>query len=394
MFPQTLPPAVPTVDMVGKSLCLVYVMIAISSPQFLLSNPCTEKITCGECLLTESCSWCMAPDYDHSDGSPAPRCSMAGTRPGIRCPAEHVLDQDKGCSCEEPGNDGYEEKSPHCNGVGTHRCGICSCGEDYFGRNCECEANNFYFGFDPESGCKADRNSPVCSNRGNCVCGMCACFPRQDREEIVSGEYCECDNYSCDRYNGLLCSGEDHGECVCGRCQCKSDWDVKGYSACECRAGNSTCITPYGEHIGKICSGHGRCQCGECKCEESEDGVYSGEYCEVCPTCQGSCEELQSCVECSGDDCLLCPFKPMIVNQVEKYLEKDERLCTFIDDDDCIVQFVYGNKRSTGELQVWVEETKECPVMAEKHSDEGSGAALGNIMSTICNAVLFIATIF
>jgi len=84
----------------------------------------------------------------------------------------------------------------------------------------------------------------------------------------------------------------------------------------------------------------------------------------------------------------------MIVNQVEKYLEKDERLCTFIDDDDCIVQFVYGNKRSTGELQVWVEETKECPVMAEKHSDEGSGAALGNIMSTICNAVLFIATIF
>jgi hypothetical protein len=26
---------------------------------------------------------------------------------------------------------------------------------------------------------------------------------------------------------------------------------MPGYTACECRASNETCITPYGEHIGK-----------------------------------------------------------------------------------------------------------------------------------------------
>lgn len=56
-----------------------------------------------------------------------------------------------------------------------------------------------------------------------------------------------------------------------------------GYSACECRAGNDTCITPYGEHINKVCSGHGVCDCGQCKCEETEEGQYSGEFCEECP---------------------------------------------------------------------------------------------------------------
>ena len=100
---------------------------------------------------------------------------------------------------------------------------------------------------------------------------------------IFLGDYCECDNFSCDRYDGQLCSGPDHGECVCGKCVCASEWDVPGYTACECQASNDTCITPYGEHIHKLCSGHGTCQCGECKCAETEEGQYSGKYCEDCP---------------------------------------------------------------------------------------------------------------
>merc|ERR1719447_259100 len=31
------------------------------------------------------------------------------------------------CDCEKPGNFGYEENSPLCNGVGTYKCGICEC---------------------------------------------------------------------------------------------------------------------------------------------------------------------------------------------------------------------------------------------------------------------------
>merc|ERR1712013_582264 len=262
------------------------------------------------------------------------------------------------CNCEIPGNFGYEENSPLCNGVGTYKCGICECPPDFFGRKCECSAENLSFSGDLEAGCRPDNTtSTLCNNRGDCICGKCECYPRENVEEVVSGEYCECDNFSCDRYNGELCSGEDHGECICGNCKCKSEWDVEGYTACECQASNNTCITPYGEHIGKLCSGHGECECGECKCEETEEGQYSGKYCEDCPTCPGKCEELKACVQCqvfnSGelfeqvdengvDKCSLCPFKPEIVEKGEEEVKNDERLCTFIDDDDCRFTFVYG----------------------------------------------------
>ena len=46
--------------------------------------------------------------------------------------------------------------------------------------------------------------------------------------QVVSGDYCECDNFSCDRYNGELCSGPDHGVCQCGKCVCNSEWDSPG----------------------------------------------------------------------------------------------------------------------------------------------------------------------
>ena len=101
--------------------------------------------------------------------------------------------------------------------------------------------------------------------------------------QVVSGDYCECDNFSCDRYDGQLCSGPDHGVCNCGKCECFAEYDVPGYTACECKASQETCMTPYGEHKDKLCSGHGECVCGECKCNESDEGQYSGRYCEDCP---------------------------------------------------------------------------------------------------------------
>jgi len=289
------------------------------------------------------------------------------------------------CDCEKPGNFGYEENSPQCNGVGTYKCGICECPPDYFGRKCECSAENLSFSGDLEAGCRPDNTtSTLCNNRGDCICGKCECYPRENTEEVVSGDYCECDNFSCDRHNGELCSGPDHGECVCGKCKCNSEWEVPGYTACECRASNETCITPYGEHINKLCSGHGTCECGECKCEETEEGQYSGKYCEDCPTCPGKCQELKACVQCqvfgSGelfgqqievngvmvDKCEhTCAFRPEIVEKAEELVQNDERLCTFIDDDDCRFTFVYGYRNETGELQVWVQETKECPVVVD-----------------------------
>jgi len=285
------------------------------------------------------------------------------------------------CDCEKPGNPGYIENAPQCSGHGTYMCGICQCAPDFFGRRCECDAENLSFHGDLEAGCRPDNTTTtLCNNRGDCICGKCECYPRENPNEVVSGDYCECDNFSCDRYDGKLCSGPDHGECVCGKCECYAEWNVPGYTACECKASNETCITPYGEHIYKLCSGHGTCECGECKCIETEEGQYSGRYCEDCPTCPGKCEELQPCVQClqfqSGpyhekyDEygislCDKCEFKKIEVEKAEEFIIEDERLCSFIDDDDCRATFVYGYHNLTGELQVWVQTTKECPVVVD-----------------------------
>jgi len=289
------------------------------------------------------------------------------------------------CACEQAGNLGYEENSPQCDGVGTYKCGVCQCPADYFGRNCECSAANINFQGEWEAGCRSDNTTQtLCNNRGDCICGKCECLTRENPEEVVSGEFCECDNFSCDRHHGLLCSGPDHGECVCGRCVCNSEWDVPGYSACECRASNETCITPYGKYINQLCSGHGTCECGECKCEETEEGQYSGRYCEDCPTCPGKCDELAPCVQCkyfkSGplmdvvdewgvEECSKCPFDEdhglVVVEKAEDYIFEDERLCTDLDDDQCRFTYVYGYNNKTGQLQVWVQATKECPQVVD-----------------------------
>jgi len=38
---------------------------------------------------------------------------------------------------------------------------------------------------------------------------------------------------------------------------------------------------------------------------------------------------------------------------------------SFIDDDDCRATFVYGYNYTNGVLQVWVQNTKECPVVVD-----------------------------
>lgn len=113
-----------------------------------------------------------------------------------------------------------------------------------------------------------------CSGRGLCVCGTCECNLRGNPDELVYGKYCECDNYTCDRFNGLICGGDEHGTCECGRCICKPGWT--GYD-CMCHTSNDTCMPPNGD---EICSGHGVCHCGSCKCQGTSDGRYRGKFCE------------------------------------------------------------------------------------------------------------------
>ena len=159
------------------------------------------------------------------------------------------------CECEMPGNPGYEEKRKRCGDVGSYKCGVCECPEDYFGRHCECSATNLSFQGEWEAGCRSDNSTQtLCNNRGDCICGKCECLPRDNPEEVVSGEFCECDNFSCDRHHGLLCSGPDHGECVCGQCVCNSEWAVPGYSACEYNCSLSSYVIKRSDLLNNVSS--------------------------------------------------------------------------------------------------------------------------------------------
>ena len=40
------------------------------------------------------------------------------------------------------------------------------------------------------------------------------------------------------------------------------------------------------------------------------------------------------------------------MEKAEDYIREDERLCTFIDDDDCRATFVYGHHNTTGERDI------------------------------------------
>ena len=48
-----------------------------------------------------------------------------------------------------------------------------------------------------------------CSGHGDCLSGECSCHPVNPYDPTMkySGEFCECDNYSCDYYDRQPCGG-------------------------------------------------------------------------------------------------------------------------------------------------------------------------------------------
>ncbi|XP_029711058.1 integrin beta-PS isoform X1 [Aedes albopictus] len=268
------------------------------------------------------------------------------------------------CPCELPGNPDYKEYAEECSGVGTYKCGICDCDEFHHGHKCECSATDIHTETGFAENCRQTNTSIECSGRGQCVCGVCDCDKRVNPDEVISGTFCECDNFSCDRIAGLLCSGPKQGVCSCGECICAEGWTG---AACDCKATNESCIPPSG---GEICSGHGTCECGGCRCKITEEGRYSGRFCEKCPTCSGRCNEFKHCVQCQmyktgpladPDDCATnCTlFVPTGVKKVEIDEEKDDNKCTFFDEDDCRYEFSYND--SGEKIVVKAQEERECP---------------------------------
>ncbi|CAG0919657.1 unnamed protein product [Notodromas monacha] len=272
------------------------------------------------------------------------------------------------CDCEKPGNPGFKPaiSARECNYNGDLKCGICACKEQYRGRACECNATHADTD-DMQAGCRPDNRTEIlCSGRGDCVCGECQCFPRSNPEETIYGQFCECDNFSCDRNRGLLCSGPTQGECACGKCNCLGLWTGRD---CSCLNSTDECRRPGDK---ELCSGRGKCECNKCLCHETESGNrYSGKYCQRCNTCPGLCAELRNCVQCQvfkngafKDDeeaCNNCTFRAVEVDVLEpNNTSEDERLCILMDEDGCQFRFAYGTNGANN-LQVRVQRTRTCP---------------------------------
>ncbi|XP_023220339.1 integrin beta-PS-like [Centruroides sculpturatus] len=262
------------------------------------------------------------------------------------------------CQCEE--HDKEERKSPKCSGNGTFECGICNCDPGRYGEKCECSGDGTE-GYDQmdTTRCFGGNDTVVCSGRGKCFCGKCQCEMRTDPEEKVSGKYCECDNFSCDRRDNLLCGGPDRGKCECGRCVCMPGW--KG-DVCDCRDSVDTCLDPVTK---KVCNDRGDCTCGSCKCKESKTERYDGAYCQQCLICPGSCQAYGPCVQCkifaSGpleeNECANCTGIYRELKDGEDVSSSHE--CAFDDEIGCRYFFFYELQNDSPVVKV--KKRKECP---------------------------------
>lgn len=269
------------------------------------------------------------------------------------------------CPCEQPGHFAYNDSPLVCSGEGVSACGVCVCRPGRFGKGCECSAHGGGSA-EQERGCRPTNASagPLCYNRGTCICGVCECNKMDDPLKVISGPFCECDNFTCDRNKGLLCSG--HGECVCGKCNCAPEYTGP---ACQCLKDQTNCKSP---EDNKICSGNGKCVCGQCVCNVDEDRHYSGKYCEQCPTCPGRCGEFKDCVLCEvhkrgplfneeDGSCGNCTLFPIIEEgKVEANETRNEHLCNFYDDEDCLYVYVYSYNEAQ-RLVIRAQKERVCP---------------------------------
>uniref|UniRef100_A0A8C0HB81 Integrin beta n=1 Tax=Chelonoidis abingdonii TaxID=106734 RepID=A0A8C0HB81_CHEAB len=252
------------------------------------------------------------------------------------------------CGCMKQ----MEWNSSKCSGNGTYTCGLCECDSGYLGSKCECEegeSGNMY-----QNMCREAEGKPVCSGRGECSCNQCICYKSEFGR--IYGLFCECNDFSCARYKGVLCSG--HGECHCGECKCHA-----GYIGdnCNCSTETNRCIS----NDSQMCSGRGNCVCGKCQC--TEPGAF-GETCEKCPTCPGACSTKRDCIECmlhnSGGlaDNQTCPkhCKDEIITRVDVLKTDDQHsvLCVY-PVNDCVMKFTYSELPS-GKSNLTVLKKPEC----------------------------------
>lgn len=263
------------------------------------------------------------------------------------------------CECERAGKE--IPNSDKCNnGNGTFECGMCNCNPGRYGRKCECDESEISSRASLEQ-CLNKNETVTCSGNGECICGVCQCYTlTANTAQRYSGDYCQCNDYSCPIGANGLCGGSTRGTCNCGKCFCINDWTGDD---CECTSDNSTCIATNGE----ICNAAGSCKCGKCVCHKNS--TFVGPTCEDCPTCQPKCSEHIDCAQCKAhgtgkynrEDCDRECGRVVLVDTLES--RKGIRNCEGIDVDGCTFFFTYEYSVNN-DVIIKSQKTKDCPAEA------------------------------
>lgn len=290
---------------------------------------------CGELMIGDTVSFEVSAQ---ARSCPPPGTAHTFTiKPvGFRDTLEVTVTYNCSCGCSHLG----EVSSGKCSGNGTLTCGVCNCDAGFLGARCEC-------GEDDDSSssslntCRESESHTVCNGRGRCICGLCSCYESEFGR--ISGSYCQCDDFSCARFKGILCSGR--GECDCGECKCHA-----GYIGdnCNCTTETSSCVSSDGQ----MCSGKGHCVCGRCQCVEP--GAF-GETCDKCPTCPDACGTKRDCIECrlyqtgrlaDNHTChKLCKDEINLLDALET--DKPGAVqCVYKTDNECVMRFMYSEEEN------------------------------------------------
>nr|XP_021575747.1 integrin beta-2 [Ictidomys tridecemlineatus] len=237
-----------------------------------------------------------------------------------------------------------------CGGKGSLECGVCRCDAGYIGKNCECQTQG-RSSQELEGSCRKDNSSIVCSGLGDCICGQCICHTSDVPNKEIFGQYCECDNVNCERYDGQVCGGPKRGSCSCGQCHCTEDFEG---SACQCGKSTAGCL-----NAARVeCSGRGRCRCNTCEC----DPGYQPPLCQDCPGCPSPCSMFISCAECLKFE--KGPFEKNCSAACTSSLLPSRpgqgKACKERDSEGCWMTYTLLQRDGRNRYDMHVDESREC----------------------------------
>ncbi|XP_045140566.1 integrin beta-2 [Echinops telfairi] len=237
-----------------------------------------------------------------------------------------------------------------CSGKGVLHCGVCRCEPGYTGKNCECRTRG-RSSQELEGSCRKDNSSVVCSGMGDCICGECICHRADDPKKQTYGRYCDCDTFSCERFDGQICGGKERGACECGKCICKDKFEG---SACQCSTSIQGCLS----QPGVVCNGRGRCQCNQCQC----DVGYQTFLCLECPGCPSPCSRYVSCAECLRFN--KGPYQQNCSTACSGLALQEDvipgRTCRELDSEGCWIDYTMKQQPGRERYHIHVKDIREC----------------------------------